>query len=86
MELDQNKVKQILAMDDGALTQTVQKVLEAIGTPQSGAMRPEDLAKFRAMLRSVRQEDLEKLSSALGTERANAVIRALSESGDGHGL
>lgn len=78
MELDQNLREKLSALDDAALTETAIKIGREMGVPPRVLCSfASDSAKIRETLAQIRQEDFDKVATALGEDKAESLIETL---------
>lgn len=73
MNIDKNALAALLSLGDEEFSQKIGLITEKLGVDQRG-VSPE---KIRFFLRSMSENDLEKLVSSLGEDRAAEILREL---------
>lgn len=73
MKIDKSSLDSLLSQNDDDFARTIKTITSKLGIEQNG-VSPE---KIRFFLRSMSENDLEKLLSSLGEERASEIFKTL---------
>ena len=76
MDLDQELIDQITAMDDETLKKSIGSIARSMGVdPALAAMYLTDMGKIRSAVKNLNAEDLARVRESLGEETANSIIQ-----------
>ena len=79
MEVTQEMIRSLLALNDAELQKKFAEIAVILGMNERAAS---NTAKFRTMLEGSGPDDLNRLLSTLGQERAGQILKAMD--GEGH--
>ncbi len=75
MDLDQELIGQIAAMDDETLRKSISSIARSMGVdPSLAAMYLQDMEKIRSAVKNLNAEDMVRVRENLGEETVDSII------------
>ena len=79
MEINQEMINQLLALNDEELQKTFRSIAAALGMNEKIAVL--GTPKFKAMLAASNPKDIERLLSSIDPHRAQQILKTVSDKG-----